>query len=160
VSDNATWIRSGLRAPALRQPAQVQAAFAVIVTGQVRLITTVNSEIAQLGEVVSHHFGRHRDAETYTSQPGLGVILGARVLAEFGDIPSDKTGSVEQTSRVLWASAHQQQPRDTTSQQRSHLLTTSRRTVCCKTSPKIRANSADRQPPPEQSLPNNPGTSH
>jgi Transposase IS116/IS110/IS902 family len=32
-------------------------------------------------------FGRHRDAEIYASQPGLGVILGARVLAEFGDDP-------------------------------------------------------------------------
>jgi transposase len=85
VEDKATWIRSVLQAPALRQPAQVQAAFAVIVTSQVRLITTLNSEIAQLGEVVSQHFGRHRDAEIYTSQPGLGVILGARVLAEFGD---------------------------------------------------------------------------
>jgi transposase len=35
--------------------------------------------------VVAHHFGRHPDAEIYASQPGLGVILGARVLAEFGD---------------------------------------------------------------------------
>ena len=32
-------------------------------------------------------FGRHPDAEIYTSQPGLGVVLGARVLAEFGDDP-------------------------------------------------------------------------
>jgi transposase len=85
VEDKATWIRSVLQAPALRQRDQVQAAFAVIVTSQVRLITTLNGEIAELGEVVAHHFGRHRDAEIYTSQPGLGVILGARVLAEFGD---------------------------------------------------------------------------
>lgn len=28
-------------------------------------------------------FGRHPDAEIYLSQPGLGPILGARVLAEF-----------------------------------------------------------------------------
>jgi transposase len=35
--------------------------------------------------VVAHHFGRHPDAEIYASQPGLGVILAARVLAEFGD---------------------------------------------------------------------------
>ena len=27
------------------------------------------------------------DAEVYLSQPGLGVVLGARVLAEFGDDP-------------------------------------------------------------------------
>jgi hypothetical protein len=37
--------------------------------------------------VVAEHFGRHPDADLYTSQPGPGVILGARVLAEFGDDP-------------------------------------------------------------------------
>jgi transposase len=100
VEDKATWIRSVLRAPALRQPAQVQAAFAVIVTSQVRLITTLNGEIAQLGEVVAHYFGRHRDAEIYASQPGLGVILGARVLAEFGD---DRTRFADAKARKNYA---------------------------------------------------------
>ena len=33
-------------------------------------------------------FGRHPDVEIYRSQPGLGAILGARVLAEFGDDPT------------------------------------------------------------------------
>ena len=37
--------------------------------------------------MVVEHFGRHRDAEVYLSQPGLGPVLGARVLAEFGDDP-------------------------------------------------------------------------
>ena len=32
-------------------------------------------------------FGQHPDVEIYRSQPGLGTILGARVLAEFGDDP-------------------------------------------------------------------------
>ena len=32
-------------------------------------------------------FGQHPYAEIYASQPGLGVLLGARVLAEFGDDP-------------------------------------------------------------------------
>ena len=58
-----------------------------VVAGQVRLITALNAEIDALGEVVSDHFGRHRDAEIYLSQPGLGVVLAARVLAEFGDDP-------------------------------------------------------------------------
>jgi hypothetical protein len=34
---------------------------------------------------VEAYFGQHPDAEVYLSQPGLGVVLGARVLAEFGD---------------------------------------------------------------------------
>lgn len=36
---------------------------------------------------VDAHFGQHPDAEIYTSQPGLGVVLAARVLGEFGDDP-------------------------------------------------------------------------
>jgi transposase len=51
------------------------------------VITTLNAQIAALGEVVAEHFGRHPDAEIYASQPGLGVVLGARVLGEFGDAP-------------------------------------------------------------------------
>jgi transposase len=36
---------------------------------------------------VEQGFGQHPDAEIYRSQPGLGEVLGARVLAEFGDDP-------------------------------------------------------------------------
>src|SRR5829696_8388122 len=78
-------LQAVLRAPALRQPTAVQKAYAAIVVGQVRLIAALNAEIDALGEVVGEHFGRHRDAEIYLSQPGLGTVLGARVLAEFGD---------------------------------------------------------------------------
>jgi hypothetical protein len=51
----------------LRQPPPVQAAYAAIVTAQVRLITTLNAQIEQLGQVVAEHFGRRRDAERYLS---------------------------------------------------------------------------------------------
>jgi hypothetical protein len=84
-------IQAILRAPALRQPAAVQQAFSAIVAGEVRLIEALNAEIDALGGVVAEHFGRHPDADLYTSQPGLGVILGARVLAEFGDDPKRYT---------------------------------------------------------------------
>jgi Transposase IS116/IS110/IS902 family len=33
----------------------------------------------------------HPDADIYLSQPGLGVVLGARVLGEFGDDPNRYT---------------------------------------------------------------------
>ncbi len=65
----------------------MQKAYAAIVVGQVRLIAALNAEIDALEEVVAEHFGRHRDAEIYLSQPGLGTVLSARVLAEFGDDP-------------------------------------------------------------------------
>ena len=85
VAGRTEQIQAALRAPALRQPAAVQAAFAAIAAGEVRVIATLNSEIATLGEVVAELFGRHPDTEIYASQPGLGVVLGARVLGEFGD---------------------------------------------------------------------------
>ena len=37
------------------------------------------------------HFEQHPDADIYLSLPGLGVILGARVLGEFGDDPNRYT---------------------------------------------------------------------
>jgi transposase len=80
-------VQQTLRGAQLHQPAAVQTAYATIVTTQVRLIATLNHEVAQLGQVVADHFGRHRDAERYLSQPGLGVVLGARILGEFGDDP-------------------------------------------------------------------------
>ena len=77
-----------LRAGELRQAAPVQAAFAAIIAAQVEVIATLNDQIDTLGEVVANHFGRHPDAELITSLPGLGVILAAGVLGEFGDDPS------------------------------------------------------------------------
>jgi hypothetical protein len=87
IDARAGQLKAVLRAPALRQPAAVQKAYAAVVTGQVRPIAALNAEIGALGEVVAEHFGRHRDAEIHLSQPGLGTVLGARVLAEFGDDP-------------------------------------------------------------------------
>jgi hypothetical protein len=87
VAARAVEIQQSLRAAALRQPAAVQTAFAAITVSEVRLITALNSEVDTLGEVVAEHFGRHPDAEIYASQPGLGNVLGPRVLAEFGDDP-------------------------------------------------------------------------
>jgi transposase len=80
-------VQAVLRAPQLRQPPPVQAAYAAVVSGQVTLIRTLNNQIDELGEVVASYFGRHRDADIYASQPGLGIILSARIMAEFGDDP-------------------------------------------------------------------------
>ena len=51
------------------------------------MLTTLNEQIKALQGQVEAHFGQHPDAEIILSQPGLGPILGARVLAEFGDDP-------------------------------------------------------------------------
>jgi transposase len=87
VPARAEAIRMVLTAPELRQPGPVQEAYAAIVATEVAVITVLNTQIERLGQVVGEHFGRHRDADIYTSLPGLGVILGARILGEFGDDP-------------------------------------------------------------------------
>jgi len=53
----------------------------------IAVITTLNEQVKILQGQVGEHFGRHPDAEIILSQPGMGAILGARVLAEFGDDP-------------------------------------------------------------------------
>lgn len=85
-----------LRAPGLRQPPTLEGAYASVVTGYVGVITALNAQIAQLQEVVGQHFRRHPDAEIYLSQPGLGVVLAARTLGEFGD---DKGRFVDSRAR-------------------------------------------------------------
>ena len=91
IDAKAAAIQDTLRAPQLRQPHAVQAAYAAIVSSQVQLINILSIEIEHLGEVVAAHFGRHRDAERYLSLPGLGMVLGARILGEFGDDPQRYT---------------------------------------------------------------------
>jgi len=51
------------------------------------VITTLNEQVKALEGQVGEYFGQHPDAEIYRSQPGMGAILGARVLGEFGDDP-------------------------------------------------------------------------
>jgi transposase len=85
MAERAEQIRSALRAEQLTQPPAV--AYAAIVRSQVAVLTVLNTEIATMQAEVAAHFGQHPDAEIYLSQPGLGVVLGARVLAEFGDDP-------------------------------------------------------------------------
>jgi transposase len=87
VEDRAQKLRDLLGTQELRQPPVLQAAYAAVVGSEVAVIATLNVQIERLGAVVGEHFGRHRDAEIYASLPGLGVILGARILGEFGDDP-------------------------------------------------------------------------
>jgi hypothetical protein len=55
---------------------------------------------------VEQGFGQHPDVEIYPSQPGLGVILGARVLAEFGD-DSDRYADAKARKNYSGMSDHQ-----------------------------------------------------
>ena len=86
-------IQAALRTKHLTQPAQVTHAYAATTRALLALLATINDQITILEEQVEAHFGRHPDIKILTSQPGLATILGARVLAEFGDDPDRYTSA-------------------------------------------------------------------
>jgi transposase len=85
VATKAEKLQATLRAQQLGQPPAVTAAYAATVRAQVAILATLHTQIKAMQKQVETHFGQHPDAEIYLSQPGLGPVLGARVLAEFGD---------------------------------------------------------------------------
>ncbi len=88
-----TAIMLALRAEHLTQPPLIAAAYGATVRALAALITTSNEQIAALEVQVEACFGQHPDAEIYLSQPGLGPVLGARVISEFGDDPTRYDGA-------------------------------------------------------------------
>jgi hypothetical protein len=84
-------IQAALRAPQLQAHPGVVSAYAAAVRSLVAVIGEFVVQIEKLRAEVEAGFGRHPDAEIYLSQPGLGLVLGARVLAEFGDDPTRYT---------------------------------------------------------------------
>ena len=87
VPDRATAILAALHGDHLGQPPAVTAAYAASVRALAAVLVTLNEQIAVMQEQVEAYFGQHPAAEVILSQPGLGLVLGARVLAEFGDDP-------------------------------------------------------------------------
>jgi hypothetical protein len=92
IPDKATAILAALRAGQLGQPPALTAAYAATARALIAVIATLNEQVKVLQGQVGENFGRHPDAEIYRSQPGMGAILGARVLGEFGDAPSRYAG--------------------------------------------------------------------
>ena len=85
IPTKAAAIQAVLRTAHLGQPPVVTAAYAASVRALVAVLGTLNEQVKILQEEVEAHFGKHPDATIVLSQPGLGAVLGARVLAEFGD---------------------------------------------------------------------------
>ncbi len=87
IKDKTDAILAALRGEHLGQPEALTAAYAATARALIAVITTLNEQVKTLQGQVEQHFGRHPDAEIYRSQPGMGAVTGARVLAEFGDDP-------------------------------------------------------------------------
>jgi hypothetical protein len=62
-------------------------AYAASVSALIAVITEMVHQTGILEDQVRQGFGQYPDVEIYLSQPGMGLVLGARVLAEFGDDP-------------------------------------------------------------------------
>jgi len=87
IDRRASEIRDALRSEQLAAPEPITRAFAETTTAAVGIIAELNRRIANLEQSLADHFEQHPDADIYRSLPGLGVILGARALGEFGDNP-------------------------------------------------------------------------
>jgi hypothetical protein len=87
IDTRAAAIQAALRAPQLGARPGVVSAYAASTRALVAVIAELAAQAGVLQGEVEAGFGRHPDAEIYLSQPGLGQILAARVLAEFGDDP-------------------------------------------------------------------------
>jgi hypothetical protein len=88
VDTRAAQIQEALRSPQLSARPGVIGAYEASTKALVAVIAELAAQAQVLQGEVEAGFGQHPDAEIYRSQPGLGAVLGARVLAEFGDDPA------------------------------------------------------------------------
>jgi transposase len=88
IDTKTTRIQAALRSQQLGRDPIITGAYAATTRSIVAVLGVLNEQIKVLQGQVEEHFGRHPDAEIILSQPGMGPILGARVLAEFGDGPA------------------------------------------------------------------------
>jgi len=66
-------------------------AYGIVVRALVHIVGEMNTQITALEAELTSAFEQHADAEIVASLPGLGPVLGARALAEFGDDPARYT---------------------------------------------------------------------
>ena len=93
-------IQAQLRAPQLQMPNSVAQAYGHTVSALVLVIKQLNLQLRELEQELNQGFEMHPDAEIYLSLPGLGNVLGARVLGEFGD---DRTRYSDAKARKNYA---------------------------------------------------------
>jgi transposase len=87
VDARAGVIRGALVSQQLEAPPQVAAAYGQVVAAAMAIIGSLSEQVTGLEAALTSAFCAHSDAGIVRSQPGLAVVLGARVLAEFGDDP-------------------------------------------------------------------------
>ena len=87
LASTAATIRAALTSEQLTARPGVIPAYTASASALLAVLSAMAAQTEVLARQVEQGFGQHPDTEIYRSQPGLGDILGARVLAEFGDDP-------------------------------------------------------------------------
>jgi hypothetical protein len=87
IDARAAEVQAALRAPQLHGSPVVAAAMGATVSASAAVIAEMTAQITRLAKSLEADFEQHPDAAVVRSLPGLGTILGARVLGEFGDAP-------------------------------------------------------------------------
>lgn len=87
ISSTAQSISAALRTEQLTALPLIAKAFGATVAAHVAVTAELVRQTAAVEEQLTASFEQHPSAEILRSLPGLGVVLGARVLAEFGDDP-------------------------------------------------------------------------
>ncbi len=100
IEAKAEQIQTALRAEHLKSPPVMASAYGGVARSALRLIEVFTTEIEALEHAVTENFDQHPDAKIVHSLPGIGTILGARVLGEFGD---DRTRFASTKSRKNYA---------------------------------------------------------
>jgi transposase len=88
VDERAEQIQAALRTEQLEAAPMIADAMGATVTALVAVAGELVTQIARLETELADRFEQHPDAKVIRSLPGLGMILAARVLAEFGDDPN------------------------------------------------------------------------
>jgi transposase len=81
-------IQTALRSDQLEAPPVLADAMGASAAALVAVITELVNQISRLEAELADRFEQHPDAKIIRSLPGLGMILGARALGEFGDDPN------------------------------------------------------------------------
>jgi len=88
IDRRAQEIRDALRTPQLETTSIVTQAYGSSVRATAAIVRTMTAQIDQMGTELASLFEQHPDAKIIRSLPGLGLVLGARALGEFGDEPN------------------------------------------------------------------------
>jgi transposase len=88
VDQRSIEIQTALRSDQLQAPLVVAQAMGASVAALVAVISELVTQTSHLERELADRFDQHPDAKIIRSLPGLGMILGARALGEFGDDPN------------------------------------------------------------------------